>query len=148
MSIGGALQGDGGEGGGKSPLPPFLVKLWSIVDDDAPEKFAHWTSDGEALRIPDPQHFAEACMPRYFKHSKLGTFQQQLQTYGFKRVPNTTVLDKAAVWRHPNFRRNQRAELCHITREPTRKAAADAAPSAPTTPTTTEYGAPIDLMGS
>ena len=68
------------------------------------------------------QRFAEHCLPRHFKHNKLATFQQQLQTYGFKKVANVVPHDKSAVWSHPNFRQHQQAMLVHITRDPMRRA--------------------------
>ena len=83
-------------------------------------------------RVPGWQRFAEQCLPRYFKHNKLATFQQQLQTYGFKRVPAASHLDRAAVWCHPNFRQHQQAMLVHITRDPMRRA--NEAASVPQTP--------------
>jgi len=53
--------------------------------------------------VSNPQRFADGCLPRFFKHNKLGSFQQQLLTYGFVRVPNSSCLDAAMVWRHPSF---------------------------------------------
>jgi hypothetical protein len=38
--------------------------------------------------VSDPAKFAARVLPRYFKHNKLGSFQQQLLTYGFHRMPN------------------------------------------------------------
>ena len=86
-------------------MPPFLTKLYTIMEEGGPADFAGWCSDGRAFRISDPQNFADKCLPRFFKHNKLGSFQQQLLTYGFHRVPNDSVLDISAVWMHPNFRR-------------------------------------------
>ena len=42
-------------------------------------------------------------MPRFFKHNKLGSFQQQLLTYGFTRVPNESCLDISTIWQHAKF---------------------------------------------
>ena len=64
-------------------------------------------ANGTALRIADPARFADECLPRYFKHNKLGSFQQQLLTYGFTRLPNESCLDVAAVWQHAQFQRGR-----------------------------------------
>ena len=75
-------------------VPPFLTKLYTIMQEAAPEDFAGWCADCETFRISDPQRFADHCLPRFFKHNKLGTFTQQLHTYGFvrKAVEGSTAL--------------------------------------------------------
>jgi len=88
-------------------VAPFLTKLYTIVDDPVLNEYATWCRDGTALRIVHPQRFADHCLPRFFKHNKLGSFQQQLLTYGFVRVPNDSCLDVSTVWQHPYFRRHQ-----------------------------------------
>ena len=90
-------------------VPPFLTKLYTIVDDEqgAAAGTVGWTANGTALRIADPARFADECLPRYFKHNKLGSFQQQLLTYGFTRLPNESCLDVAAVWQHAQFQRGR-----------------------------------------
>ena len=54
-------------------------------------------NDGTAFRIVDPLRFANFCLPRYFKHNKLGSFQAQMLTYGFTRIPNESCLDVSSV---------------------------------------------------
>ena len=49
------------------------------------------------IRIVDPLRFANFCLPRYFKHNKLGSFQAQMLTYGFTRIPNESCLDVSSV---------------------------------------------------
>ena len=63
-------------------VPPFLTKLYTIMHEGSPHDYAGWCADGKAFRIIDPQRFADHCLPRFFKHNKLGSFQQQLLTYG------------------------------------------------------------------
>ena len=107
---GGASASGGSQREGRDVrVPPFLTKLYTIVDDEqgAAAGTVGWTANGTALRIADPARFADECLPRYFKHNKLGSFQQQLLTYGFTRLPNESCLDVAAVWQHAQFQRGR-----------------------------------------
>lgn len=97
-------------------VAPFLTKLFTILDDPQLDEYATWCRNGSALRIVSPQRFADHCLPRFFKHNKLGSFQQQLLTYGFSRVPNDSCLDRSSVWAHPHFRQHASAELEKIVR--------------------------------
>ena len=97
-------------------MPPFLTKLYTIMNEACPEDHATWCADGLAFRISDPQRFADRCLPRFFKHNKLGSFQQQLLTYGFSRVPNESCLDISAIWQHPKFQAGRPELLEQITR--------------------------------
>jgi hypothetical protein len=103
-------------GGGAVRVPPFLTKLYTIMQDASPDDCAGWCTDGTAFRITDPQRFADRCLPRFFKHNKLGSFQQQLLTYGFSRVPNESCLDISAIWQHPKFQAGRPEMLEQITR--------------------------------
>ena len=106
--------------GGSVRVPPFLTKLYTIMQDAQPDDCAGWCPDGSAFRITDPQRFADRCLPRFFKHNKLGSFQQQLLTYGFSRVPNESCLDISAIWQHPKFIAGRPELLELITRATTK----------------------------
>ena len=63
------------------------------------------------LQLPFPsyqnQHpcaklFAQV-LPRYFKHNKLGSFSQQLHTYGFRRKANASSLDSSVEFFHDQY---------------------------------------------
>jgi len=97
-------------------VPPFLTKLYTIVDEAMYDMFVTWCSGGTAFRIADPQAFAETLLPRFFKHNKLGSFQQQLLTYGFTRVPNSSCLDISATWQHQHFLQDRPELLEQMTR--------------------------------
>ena len=98
---------NGLEGTNGVRVPPFLTKLYTIVEQPQPDDHVGWCEDGASFRVADPAKFAARVLPRYFKHNKLGSFQQQLLTYGFQRLPNGSCLDISAVWMHPCFRRGQ-----------------------------------------
>ena len=116
-------EGDGANGSGGARVPPFLTKLYTIVQQPQPEDNVGWCDDGTSFRVSDPAKFAARVLPRYFKHNKLGSFQQQLLTYGFQRLPNGSCLDISSVWMHPCFRRSQIHLLDSIQRAPTKSTA-------------------------
>ena len=105
-----------GGSGGPARVAPFLTKLYTMVDDPQLNEYASWCPGGSALRIVNPTRFADYCLPRFFKHNKLGSFQQQLLTYGFTRIPNDSCLDISSVWMHPHFRQHAPADLEKILR--------------------------------
>ena len=86
-------------------LPTFVVQTlhlhiqllliqWPLTGrQPQPDDHVGWCEDGASFRVADPAKFAARVLPRYFKHNKLGSFQQQLLTYGFHRMPNESVLD-------------------------------------------------------
>mmetsp|Transcript_29552 Transcript_29552/g.95399 ORF Transcript_29552/g.95399 Transcript_29552/m.95399 type:complete len:702 (+) Transcript_29552:58-2163(+) len=86
-SAGDSVTGGPCLGGGR--VPPFLTKLSEILSQEPAEAV---TLDPEhaAFHIADAPLFAREVLPRYFKHNKLGSFSQQLHTYGFRRKPTAT----------------------------------------------------------
>lgn len=104
-----------GENGAR--VPPFLTKLYTIVNDVEYNEYASWVRNGSAFCISNPQAFADRCLPRFFKHNKMGSFQQQLLTYGFQRVPNESVLDISCVWQHTYFKEGHPELLDKINRQ-------------------------------
>jgi len=108
-----ALCGDGGGGGGGSSVdgdddgtssisrvPPFLTKLTEILTVESPEVVG-LNVDVASFTIGDPQRFAKEVLPRYFKHNKLGSFYQQLHTYGFRRA--SSAPDSAVEFHHDQY---------------------------------------------
>ena len=122
-------EGDGANGSGGARVPPFLTKLYTIVQQPQPDDNVGWCDDGTSFRVSDPAKFAARVLPRYFKHNKLGSFQQQLLTYGFQRLPNSSCLDISSVWMHPCFRRSQHHLLDSIQRAPAKSTARSAGSS-------------------
>ena len=119
-SVSGSVVG-GSVAGGIVRVPPFLTKLYTILSEGRPDDCAMWCADGRTFRISDPQRFADNCLPRFFKHNKLGSFQQQLLTYGFSRVPNESCLDISSVWRHTSFVAGRPELLENISRSTSKR---------------------------
>ena len=84
---GGTYGADGSQSG--SRVPPFLTKLTEILTVESPEIIA-LNAESPTFTIFDAQRFAKEVLPRYFKHNKLGSFYQQLHTYGFRRAGSST----------------------------------------------------------
>lgn len=65
---------------GMSP-PPFLGKIWDLVDDPDNNHIVSWSKNNNSFVVWDPDAFALQLLPKYFKHSKLSSFIRQLNTY-------------------------------------------------------------------
>ena len=75
-------------GGVNNPFPTILHKMLS---ESEVMRFSHlisWQSHGRSFLIHKPSDFVREVVPRYFKHSKLSSFQRQLSLYGFVRLTN------------------------------------------------------------
>jgi hypothetical protein len=86
-SAGDSVAGGPGSAGGR--VPPFLTKLSEILSLE-PVETVRLDPEHAAFHIADGPRFAREVLPRYFKHNKLGSFSQQLHTYGFRRRPTAT----------------------------------------------------------
>lgn len=96
-------------GGVNNPFPTILHKMLS---ESEAMRFSHlisWQSHGRSFLIHKPREFVRDVVPRYFKHSKLSSFQRQLSLYGFVRLTNEGP-DKGAYY-HELFLRG-RPFLC------------------------------------
>ena len=102
---------------GEGRLAPFLTKLYNLVSSPATDAAVRWTEDGAAIEVIDQQRLARDVLPRFFKHNKLGTFTQQLHTYGFIRrgVEGSTTADHV-LFSHEHFKRGDPAGLYRIRR--------------------------------
>ncbi|CAK9323966.1 unnamed protein product [Citrullus colocynthis] len=69
-----------------SSVPPFLKKLYDIVDDDSTNSIISWTSSHDSFTILDITQFSLLLLPKYFKHSNFSSFMRQLNIYGFRKI--------------------------------------------------------------
>jgi len=67
----------------------FPIKLHAILDQVEEDGLSHvisWQPHGRCFLIHKPKEFTDYVMPKYFRQSKLTSFQRQLNLYGFSRL--------------------------------------------------------------
>ena len=89
-------------GGASTRVPPFLTKLYEILTAESADIVA-FNPGVASFTIQNPSVFAKEVLPRYFKHNKLGSFSQQLHTYGFRRRANASSLDASIEFSHDQY---------------------------------------------
>lgn len=88
-------------------ITPFPVKLHEMLDRIEADGFAHvvsWQPHGRCFVVHKPKEFVNHVMPKYFKQTKMASFQRQLNLYGFNRL--TSGLDKGGYY-HELFLRGK-----------------------------------------
>ena len=73
-------------GGVVEPFPLKLHRMLETCEREGLSDVASFFSHGRAFAIHKPRRFVEYVMPRFFKQTKLTSFQRQLNLYGFKRL--------------------------------------------------------------
>jgi len=88
--------------GANQPNIPFPRKLYELIETES-DLLVEWSSRGDSFFIRDQDEFCEHVLPKYFRHTKLTSFQRQLNLYGFRRITKGT--DTGAYF-HQNFHRD------------------------------------------
>jgi hypothetical protein len=73
-------------GGVTEPFPEKLYRMVLEAKQDGREDILSFYAHGRAFGIHKPERFASEVMPKYFKQSRLSSFQRQLNLYGFTRI--------------------------------------------------------------
>ncbi|ORY97562.1 hypothetical protein BCR43DRAFT_545897 [Syncephalastrum racemosum] len=124
-------------------VPPFLNKLYNMVCDPTTDDLIYWSDDGMAFVVDNHVEFANAVLPRFFKHCNFASFVRQLNMYGFHKVPqldsNSASLaaqgnQERLTFSNPHFQRGRPEYLTRVNRKKGREDASKS--SSPTsTPT-------------
>ena len=74
------------KGGVAVPFPLKLHELLEKVEEDGLQHIVSWQPHGRAFVVREPKAFVADLMPRFFRQTKLTSFQRQLNLYGFSRL--------------------------------------------------------------
>ena len=66
--------------------PSFLVKLYTILNDEQYTSYIHWSSDGKSVIISDPNGLTKKVLPQYYNHHNFASFVRQLNMYNFRKI--------------------------------------------------------------
>lgn len=77
--------------GTKQQIPPLkfpetLFLLLQEIEEQGLEDVVSWQPDGRSFRVHKTERFVEEILPKYFRCSKMKSFQRQLNFYKFQRV--------------------------------------------------------------
>lgn len=66
---------------GSSKPPPFLSKIFEIVEDPKTNSIISWNSTGTSFIVWEHLRFAKEIQPKYFKSDNFSSFIYQLNNY-------------------------------------------------------------------
>jgi hypothetical protein len=92
---------------------PFPSKLHQLLEDERYPEIISWQSHGRCFTLRKPHDFLAKVMTKYFKQTKLTSFQRQLNLYAFRRISSGP--DKGAYY-HELFLRGKPALCSHMVR--------------------------------
>jgi hypothetical protein len=94
-------------------FPHKLYRMLEEAEKNDQEDVLSFSPDGRAFVIHQPSKFMEDIMPRYFKTTRMLSFQHQLHIYGFRRVAKGC--DKGGYY-HKFFLKGRKEFVAKITR--------------------------------
>jgi len=90
-----------------APSLTFPRKIMEILANEDPN-IVGWLPSGMCFILLDNDAFAQQILPKYFRHTKITSFQRQLNLYGFRRIAKGP---EAGAYRHELFRKDL-PDLC------------------------------------
>lgn len=100
-------------GGVTEPFPEKLHRMLLEIEKDGNGHVISFFPHGRAFGIHDTEKFEEKIMPKYFKQSRLSSFQRQLNLYGFTRIVSGP---DAGGYYHELFLKGRPALCIHMRR--------------------------------
>jgi hypothetical protein len=73
-------------GGVTEPFPEKLHRMLEAAEREGVADVVSFFSHGRAFAIHKPRRFVNEIMPRFFRQTRLTSFQRQLNLYGFRRI--------------------------------------------------------------
>jgi HSF-type DNA-binding len=83
-------------GGVAEPFPEKLYRMLDTCEKEGKTDVVSFSIHGNTFAIHKPKRFTLEVMSRFFKQSKLTSFQRQLNLYGFKRISSGP--DNGSYW--------------------------------------------------
>ena len=100
-------------GGVSTPFPEKLMDMLSS-ESLTNSSIVSWLPHGRAFIVRKPKEFSEHIMHKYFRQTKITSFQRQLNLYGFRRL--TQGPDTGAYY-HEMFLRGRMQLAARMTRQ-------------------------------
>mmetsp|Transcript_15413 Transcript_15413/g.23042 ORF Transcript_15413/g.23042 Transcript_15413/m.23042 type:complete len:501 (-) Transcript_15413:1764-3266(-) len=75
-------------GGSLETFPMKMYRMLSVIEDLGYSSIISWKPHGRAFQVNDVNQFVKLVLPKFFRQSKITSFQRQLNLYGFKRFLN------------------------------------------------------------
>lgn len=129
-----ALTNRRSRGGVTEPFPEKLHRMLRETEEAGESDLVSFFPHGRAFAIHHVERFCREVMPRYFKQSRLSSFQRQLNLYGFTRI--TSGPDTGGYY-HELFLKGRPALAIHMRRVGVPKPAGVVRASKPAVPAAT-----------
>jgi len=76
----------GPRGGVYEPFPLKLHRMLATVEEVGLTNAVAWKPHGRAFQVKHVHQFVQNILPKFFRQTKLTSFQRQLNLYGFRRI--------------------------------------------------------------
>ena len=88
----------------------FITQLHKLLENED-SNVVTWNEKENGFHILDVEKFESVILPQYYRHSKLTSFQRQLNLYGFKKMHHGVDF---GAYIHPKFTRKDISSLIGV----------------------------------